>query len=249
MLSEKPWNLERLVHVVMGVLFCAAFFILAQAAVQHYAGKDKFVEGSFWYVLFGSLCIHGAILIGTSIFLWWHRFGWSETFGFSAHSMPRAILLGVAAAVIFLPVGITLQNISVQLLSRVHIPNLPQTAVVEFDKADSWISVAYLIFFATILAPVAEEILFRGIIYAAVKQFGFPRLALWGSAFFFAAIHGNAPIFVPLLVLGLALAWLYDKTDNLLTSIIAHSVFNGLELVMMFYINHVNHSFKQLVPH
>src|SRR5579872_4646841 len=102
MLSEKPWNLERLVQIILGILFCAAFFILAQGTVQHVVGKDKFVEGSFLYILFGSLCIHGSILIGTTAYLAWQRFGWAETFGPPGRSLLRAIFLGTLMAIIFL---------------------------------------------------------------------------------------------------------------------------------------------------
>ena len=50
-----------------------------------------------------------------------------------------------------------------------------------------------------LLAPVAEELLFRGILYPAIKQAGFPRLALWGTSLLFAAMHMNLVTFVPLL--------------------------------------------------
>ena len=49
----------------------------------------------------------------------------------------------------------------------------------------------------------------------------------------FAAIHHSAAIFVPLLVLGLVLAWLYEKTNNLLASITAHSMFNAINVVLL----------------
>ena len=55
------------------------------------------------------------------------------------------------------------------------------------------------------IAPLAEEILFRGILYSAVKQAGFPRIALWGSVLLFAVVHMNAVTFVPLVVLALLL--------------------------------------------
>lgn len=249
MLSERPWNLERLVHVIMGILFCAAFFILMQGALQHYLGKDKFAEGSFWYIFFGSLCIHGSILITTSIYLAWQHFGWAETFGPPTRSAPRAILLGLLAAIIFLPIGMMLQNLSLHLLTLFHLPELPQPALVQFDKSDSWITTAYLIFFATVFAPIAEEVLFRGIIYAGVKQLGFPRLALWGSAVFFGLIHANAPIFLPLVVFGLVLAWLYDKADNLLASITAHSAFNSINLIWMFYGDQLFHVYQRFFSH
>jgi CAAX protease family protein len=85
-----------------------------------------------------------------------------------------------------------------------------------------------------VLAPVAEEMLFRGILYPAVKQAGFPRLALWGTALLFAAVHQNLVTFVPLTVLALALAWLYERTDNLWAPITAHAMFNAMNFVILY---------------
>jgi membrane protease YdiL (CAAX protease family) len=85
-----------------------------------------------------------------------------------------------------------------------------------------------------VLAPAAEEMLFRGILYPAIKQAGFPRLALWGTALLFAAIHLNLVTFFPLMVLALGLTWLYERTDNLWSSIIAHALFNAMNFVILY---------------
>ena len=51
----------------------------------------------------------------------------------------------------------------------------------------------YLGFFAMVLAPVAEEFVFRGVLFPFVKQLGWPKLAWFGVSFLFALIHVNAP--------------------------------------------------------
>jgi membrane protease YdiL (CAAX protease family) len=86
-----------------------------------------------------------------------------------------------------------------------------------------------------VLAPVAEEFIFRGMLYPFVKQLGWPRLAWIGVSFAFALIHDDAATFVPLFVLALALTWLYEKTDNLLAPIAAHSLFNAANLVILCF--------------
>jgi membrane protease YdiL (CAAX protease family) len=76
--------------------------------------------------------------------------------------------------------------------------------------------------------------LFRGIVYPTVKQAGFPRLALWGSAFLFAACHVNLVTFVPLVVLALALTFIYERTDNLWAPITAHALFNAMNFIILY---------------
>src|SRR5450759_3774056 len=89
--------------------------------------------------------------------------------------------------------------------------------------------------FAVLLAPVAEEFIFRGMLYPFVKQLGSPRYALFGISAIFALIHLDAGTLVPLFVLALALTWLYEKTDNLLAPITAHALFNAANLVLFFF--------------
>ena len=54
-----------------------------------------------------------------------------------------------------------------------------------------------------------------------------------GTALLFAASHSNTMTFVPLVLLAFMLTWLYERTGNLLTSILAHSTFNLVNFVWL----------------
>jgi membrane protease YdiL (CAAX protease family) len=77
-----------------------------------------------------------------------------------------------------------------------------------------------------VFAPVVEEMLFRGILFPLLKKIGPSSFAYLMSALLFAVIHINLVTFIPLFFLGLVLAWLVERTDNLLAPITAHAVFN-----------------------
>ena len=100
--------------------------------------------------------------------------------------------------------------------------------------AGTWLPRLVLGVITILLAPAAEEVLFRGILYPWVKQAGYPRLALWGTALVFAAIHLNLATFVPLAVLAVALTLLYERTGNLLAPITAHALFNGFNFTLLY---------------
>ena len=100
----------------------------------------------------------------------------------------------------------------------------------------TWLDRAVMGVVAIGIAPVGEELLFRGILYPAIRQAGFPGVALWGTSLLFAAIHVNLGIFVPLLLLALVLAQLYERTGNLLASFAAHVLFNAFNFVRFFYL-------------
>ena len=85
---------------------------------------------------------------------------------------------------------------------------------------------------AIVLAPLVEEILFRALLYPTIKELGYPRMALFGTALLFAAIHGSLMTMLPLFFLALAWTLLYEKTNTLLAPIVAHSVFNAVNFFM-----------------
>ena len=77
-----------------------------------------------------------------------------------------------------------------------------------------------------ILSPIAEEILFRGLLYTRLKQ-GMPKLAaLLISSAIFGFVHGEAIWAVAGFMGGLALAWVFESTGSLAACIIVHMVNN-----------------------
>src|SRR5207253_10968514 len=61
---------------------------------------------------------------------------------------------------------------------------------------------------ATILiAPIGEEVIFRGILYPLAKRRFSQPLAWWGTAILFGAIHLNLSSFIPLTLLAVLLVW------------------------------------------
>jgi membrane protease YdiL (CAAX protease family) len=83
----------------------------------------------------------------------------------------------------------------------------------------------------TVIAPISEEILFRGYIFAALCKWRgwLPAAAITGVLF--GGIHvGSAPVadLVPLGVLGFALCMLYRRTGSLYPCIATHSLNNSL---------------------
>jgi len=176
-----------------------------------------------------------AVLLFLMGFLRAQRVRWKDAFGL-ANQRRQALLAGAIVAFLFLPVGIGLQWASAEVMSRLHWEPQEQQAVHALRVTSAWSGRLLLAGLAIVLAPMAEEILFRGILYPAIKQAGFPRLALWGVSLLFACVHNNLVTFVPLLVLALTLTALYERTDNLLAPIAAHALFNALNFVKLYLV-------------
>ena len=103
------------------------------------------------------------------------------------------------------------------------------------DQLDSAIGQGgWAILQVVILAPVLEEILFRGLILGSIRQKSGKALgAVFISAAIFGAMHVHIPQkMVNALVIGLILGYIYVKTESLAAVIIIHAINNGLAYVL-----------------
>lgn len=114
-------------------------------------------------------------------------------------------------------------------------PNELQSVVKLFQTSPWGLKRATIIFSAVVVAPVVEEIFFRGIIYGAAKRYGGLPAAMIFSAALFAFIHGSVPALGGLFVLALGLAIAYEFTGSILAPIVMHATFNASSLALMLY--------------
>ncbi len=235
MLSAKPWRTEVVIW------FCAAQLIslcvgLTLIGVLQKAGFTAFQPpAGAGAVLLGTLAFQGMTWGLIFIFLRLHHVNWRDAFGLHRMALNRAWFPAVPVVIGFLPVAWWLQSAAMDALTHLGWPPEPETAVKVLTTAQTWWLRAYLGVFTVAIAPVAEEFIFRGMLYPALKQAGWPRLAWVGVSFLFAVIHWDAAAFLPLFLLALVLTWLYEKTDSLLAPITAHAFFNAVNLALLCF--------------
>lgn len=99
--------------------------------------------------------------------------------------------------------------------------------------AKSWRHLIIIFLAGSILAPVSEEIFFRGFVYPVLRlKFGY-LLGLIVSGIFFGVMHFDLFRVIPLSFGGMGLAWLYEKTNSLVTPMVAHAVWNSIMTVLI----------------
>ncbi len=116
---------------------------------------------------------------------------------------------------------------------------VPEQNVVEVLREAPALSLGALIGSAAVLAPCAEEVLFRGLLLNALAQRMPRHVALLAQALLFGFIHFAAvpsmwPLALPLAVVGWCAGWLYLRTGSLLAAVVLHATFNGLQIALLF---------------
>lgn len=128
--------------------------------------------------------------------------------------------------IIALPVLTILSLGWTELLRAFSLPDEPQDLIGIFAHTQSPAVIAGMLFVACVLAPLSEELLFRAGLYRYIRQKLGRTPALLLSGVCFGMLHGNWAGFVPLAVLGMILAIVYEATGSLRVAVVAHSLFN-----------------------
>lgn len=138
-------------------------------------------------------------------------------------------LVGYAAIVPALVAVLLILSVTAKFFSYEPPPQAVVEIYLHETKADA---IVFFTFFTAIAGPIIEEILFRGFAYHAFRRSVGARGAAAATAAIFAAVHLSPIAFVPIFILGVFLAALYEKTGSLVPSITAHMAHN---LVMVTF--------------
>ena len=146
---------------------------------------------------------------------------------------PRLWLLAaVVIALFFIPVRVVI-GLGVQQLLRLPMDNLEVRAdILASDR--SWIGFISTLLMAGAVIPFAEELFFRGVLYGWLGR----RYGMWigiaVSALVFAIAHADIAIGVSNLILGLVLAWAYERSQSLWVPVTLHAVNNSLAVALLY---------------
>lgn len=252
MLSEKPWTPISVIRMLCWIwvsMCCGALFLHfanpaapdlspatgevapAQPGIDSTSAPD-----SSWKLFSLSVSVfflHGVTLMLVFHLVRSHKTTWRDAFGIGLPGFGKAALLAVGVVTVAVPLTIFFASASAQVMEALNAQPQTQQAVQMAEAAAPGLNRLAIGGIAIFIAPLVEELFYRGVIYPTIKQSGYPRLAVYGVSLLFALSHGNAMIFIPLTLLSLALIWLYEKTNNLLAPILAHSLFNAANFIMI----------------
>ena len=191
-----------------------------------------------WIVLLGQLIVY----LPPSLYMMWRasmaREGWRRVGLRPAHPASD-IAAGAAATVLALPIVLctVLLGAAARMAMGQSVEEVGHPMLEALLASDAWSATLLMATSAIIVAPVVEEVLYRGLLQtallAAMPGRRWTVVILAASAF--ALQHaGLPPHTLPgLFILGLFLGWLYERTGSLLAPIVLHMGFNAFNFVMV----------------
>ncbi|MFH1664787.1 MAG: type II CAAX endopeptidase family protein [Candidatus Omnitrophota bacterium] len=230
--QEKPrWGITDIVRVTLIFLSAGYAFVILQSFAA------KFIPVLYndnFRMVFNTAAMNVA---GISVIFYFivRKYGQSAgTAGLTWKKPAAAFFYALTGYVALLPVLLAIMAATFFVTRWLHYQP-PMQPIVELfikEKATSVLLMSTL--FAAVFGPIAEEIFFRGFMYTAVRE----KLGVFGgmvcTAALFSALHAHVVGFLPIMALGLLLAYLYEKTGSLIPSITVHIIHNVGMVVVVF---------------
>ncbi|NCZ95707.1 MAG: CPBP family intramembrane metalloprotease [Verrucomicrobia bacterium] len=113
------------------------------------------------------------------------------------------------------------------------LPLKPQPALLKFLEARDLGEILPFLAYAWVIAPIWEEIFFRGTLFPWLAGRMPVTQAQWLSALAFGAVHLHGPTMIPLTVFGALLAGIYRTTGSLVPAMLVHSLFNANTCILL----------------
>ncbi|GAB4228955.1 MAG: hypothetical protein Tsb0021_06620 [Chlamydiales bacterium] len=153
-------------------------------------------------------------------------------------------LIGASTLLIALPLVLAISQLVGSLLIHFEIKGelIEQTPVKYIKKLMEFpLLFSFTVFEVVVIIPIAEEVLFRGLLQSWLKKYVHRIYAIGLSSIIFACFHysseqqlSNVVILPSLFAFSIILGSLYEKQQSLISPIVLHSLFNLSSTILIF---------------
>ncbi len=208
-------------------LITAVVFLLSRLGVPFAAVNNTILQTVFAALVY---ILTLAIVVGIP---WWIRKYKTDKAELGLTRLPSwmDILLAPAGFVVYMLVTVIITSIITMVIPGFDIDQVQETGFGNIAYRYEFI-LAFITL--VILAPIAEEILFRGYLYGKLRKY----MPFWATALLtsllFGLVHGQWNVAVDVFALSLVLCTLREITGSVWAGIILHTMKNGLAFYILF---------------
>ena len=162
--------------------------------------------------------------------------GRPKAMGLTLEGWLGGLVHGVVGYVAALPILFLSLVIADRIAALLRLrPQVPEFLPPMSGDEGPWLAGA-VVFLITILGPLAEEVFFRGFLYRAMRRRLSAAPAILINGILFGLIHMSVARLVPLAVLGMIMAWLFEKTRSLVACTTLHALHNTLQVLLIYHL-------------
>ena len=154
-----------------------------------------------------------------------------DYFQFNYKPLRESVIQGIKGWIIIIPF-VLLVSLLMNLLIENQAGSNPLLEIVLNNN--NYLAFIILFVTTTVIAPLFEEIIFRGVLLPILSRDFGEIIGIIISSFVFALAHLSFTEFPPLFVLGIGLATTRLISGRLFSSVVMHSLWNGLTFLNLF---------------
>ncbi|NLB53137.1 MAG: CPBP family intramembrane metalloprotease [Syntrophomonadaceae bacterium] len=230
LLDRRPqWGFVEIILIYLGIMVSSILFVAWQeefAALLLTWGipynESTFFISAFLVQFFVTVLLIYvfAIVVNKASF---------RDLGFKVPAKKELLYYGVGGGILLLMI-VFLLSIPIAYLN----PNLePQPYEEILRELTQKTSVVWLVIIGVVLAPLSEEMFYRGIIYPVFRRHLGPTWGIVISGIIFGLAHFDLWRAIPLAIGGMGLCYIYEKTRSILVTTVAHGVWNLIMTLMV----------------
>lgn len=207
---------------------CAGILALWMLSVIQ-SSLDK-TQAITMQAILGNSVVYGTVVLGIFGVIGFQRNSGVSIFGMQPGRLPAAAAKGLLWLIVTYPLILAVQA----AVQRVFGTADDSQQIVRYfiEHPDPRHRIAVIVM-AVFVAPVAEEVIFRGYFYGVIRRYGGRIPALLTSSLLFAAIHVHIPSIPGLTLLAVILCLLYERTATLWAPITMHALFNASTIAIL----------------
>jgi hypothetical protein len=228
------WNWQDIIRISILFVFISYLVNIGWVLTDKYLNLTRY---STYSKIATSMTLSYFIMITLLFFFVYIKYKDKiQSLGLQFRSFFKSMFLGLAGYVAIIPVLVAAVFISSGLASYFKLKPEARPILEAFLVQDGQFLLVYLMLIVCFVGPVIEEVFFRGFVYTALRKRLSSFLSITISAFFFSWLHMTLFGFLPILILGILLAYLYEKNGTLIPSIIVHIVHNSAVVIFLLII-------------
>ncbi len=234
-LWRVPWSLVDVAEAIVVLLLLLVCISMITAAFRGIIGSWLPSETFNAILMAAGYLFAGACTIALIIYRIGPRRDAWRLLGLRLHNLAAQIGQGIAGYATIVGLLIIALTILGQSGIEQIVPMALKTPLEVFLAARNPATFVVYFVLVGILAPIVEEIIFRGFVYPALRRIMAVPPAALASALIFAAVHISASLGGVLMItlVGVVLAYLYERNRSLIPSMITHAMYNSFVLLLL----------------
>ncbi len=232
--AQVPWGWgeigKTVLLILLGTIGVTLLLVGVLVATGNTATAPTNMASTPLFVL--GIAIYLVVILGVYLYAvrrsagGWQTLGWRSFAGSWLLALPLLTLVQL--------VGMALINVVFVLPFVGSDFENPQIEAITGGGMLSLRDLVLLMILIAVVAPLAEEIFFRGMLYPVLRRRWSVAPAIVINGLLFSLIHLIPPLLPGLFFVGMVLAWVRERSGSLIPCILLHAMQNGVVLLGIY---------------